>query len=133
MKPKTINPQLTEFELDTALHQDQDLILPTSGFTESVMTAIRREAAAPPPIPFPWRRALPGLIVAALVLAALIAAVVHLLHGPASASSPSGIFLQAELAPLLRSASATDSLWVLFSLALSTLCLFLCRRFVRAR
>ena len=39
-------------------HED---IVPSSGFTASVMDAITREATAPPPIPFPWKRALPGL------------------------------------------------------------------------
>ncbi len=38
-----------------------DKIVPSSGFTASVMEAVTREATAPPPIPFPWKRALPGL------------------------------------------------------------------------
>jgi hypothetical protein len=38
-----------------------DNIVPSSGFTASVMEALTREATAPPPIPFPWKRALPGL------------------------------------------------------------------------
>jgi hypothetical protein len=59
----------------------EDEILPSSGFAASVMDAVRREAAAPPPIPFPWKRALPGLVVAALALAsALVAGVVALVH-----------------------------------------------------
>jgi hypothetical protein len=41
-----------------------DEILPSSGFAASVMEAVRREAATPRPIPFPWKRALPGLVVA---------------------------------------------------------------------
>lgn len=45
-----------------------DEILPSSGFAVSVMDAVRREAAAPPPIPFPWKRALPGLVAAAVAL-----------------------------------------------------------------
>jgi hypothetical protein len=36
-------------------------IVPSSGFAVSVMDAVTREATAPPPIPFPWKRALPGL------------------------------------------------------------------------
>jgi len=59
----------------------EDEILPSSGFAASVMDAVRREAAAPPPIPFPWKRALPGLVVAALALAsALIAGVVAIVQ-----------------------------------------------------
>ena len=49
-----------------------DEILPSSGFAASVMQAVRREAAAPPPIPFPWKRALPGVVVAGLVLARIL-------------------------------------------------------------
>ena len=40
----------------------KDEIVPSSGFTASVMDAVMREATAPPPIPFPWKRALPGLV-----------------------------------------------------------------------
>lgn len=50
----------------------EDEILPSSGFAVSVMDAVRREAAAPPPIPFPWKRALPGLVVGGLVLAVVL-------------------------------------------------------------
>jgi hypothetical protein len=56
---------------------DEDEILPSSGFAVSVMDAVRREAAAPPPIPFPWKRALPGLVVGGLaVVLVLVAGVV---------------------------------------------------------
>jgi len=56
----------------------QDDILPSSGFTASVMEAVRREASAPPPIPFPWKRALPVLLLAgvALVLMLVVGVVV---------------------------------------------------------
>jgi cell division protein FtsX len=36
-------------------------IAPSSGFVNSVMDAVRSDAAGPPPIPFPWKYALPGL------------------------------------------------------------------------
>ena len=48
-------------EIDRVL-ASQDSIIPSSGFAASVMEAVRRDAEAPPPIPFPWKRALPGLI-----------------------------------------------------------------------
>jgi hypothetical protein len=68
-------------EFDRML-SSEDEILPSSGFAVAVMDAVRREAAAPPPIPFPWKRALPGMIVAGLVLvlalAAFIAVIVYL-------------------------------------------------------
>jgi hypothetical protein len=36
------------------------------------MEAVRRDAEAPPPIPFPWKRALPGLIYCVGALAAFL-------------------------------------------------------------
>jgi len=51
---------MTDKEIDLLLARKEELI-PSSGFTASVMAAVTREAAAPPPIPFPWKRALPGL------------------------------------------------------------------------
>jgi hypothetical protein len=60
-----------EEEMNRILSRD-DEILPSSGFAASVMQAVRREAAAPPPIPFPWKRALPGVVVAGLVLARIL-------------------------------------------------------------
>jgi len=54
-------------EIDRILAHEEEL-LPSSGFAASVMDAVRREAAVPPPIPFPWKRALPGLVAAAVAL-----------------------------------------------------------------
>lgn len=59
-------------EIDRILCR-KDEILPSSGFAASVMEAVRREAAAPPPIAFPWKRALPLVVVAALVAVAVLA------------------------------------------------------------
>ena len=47
-------------ELDRILSEEPD-IAPSSGFASSVMDAVRHQALTPPPIPFPWKRALPGL------------------------------------------------------------------------
>ena len=60
-----------EAEINSILSRE-DEILPSSGFAVSVMDGVRREAAAPPPIPFPWKRALPGLVVGVLVLAVVL-------------------------------------------------------------
>ncbi len=50
--------------IDHILASEEPLI-PSSGFLESVMERVREEAAAPPPIPFPWKRALPGVFLTA--------------------------------------------------------------------
>jgi len=65
-----------EGEMDRILSREEE-ILPSSGFALSVMDAVRREAAAPPPIPFPWRRALPGLVVGVAVLALVLVAIMR--------------------------------------------------------
>ncbi len=85
-----------EDEIDRILSRE-DEILPSSGFAVSVMDAVRHEAAAPPPIPFPWKRALPGLVMAGLALAVvLIAGIVAIVRlgrtsTAAQFSWPSGI------------------------------------------
>ena len=58
-------------EIDRAL-RGQDAIVPSSGFAGAVMEAVRREAAAPAPIPFPWKRAIPGMAAWAVAVAAAV-------------------------------------------------------------
>jgi hypothetical protein len=75
---------MNDAEIDPIL-SGQDEILPSAGFVACVMDAVRREAAVPPPIPFPWKRALPGLALALVVMALIavggIFAVTHGLDG----------------------------------------------------
>ncbi|MGB8259424.1 MAG: hypothetical protein WCE75_03700 [Terracidiphilus sp.] len=53
--------------LDRILAGEEELA-PSSGFAASVMGRVREESVAPPPIPFPWKRALPGILLASGVL-----------------------------------------------------------------
>jgi hypothetical protein len=55
---------MTNERIDEILGSEPELV-PSSGFAASVMERIREEAAAPLPIPFPWKRAVPGMVVAA--------------------------------------------------------------------
>jgi len=77
-----------EGEINRILSRE-DEILPSSGFAVSVMDAVRREAAAPPPIPFPWKRALPGLVLGgfalALVFVTVVVAIAQLIRASTSA------------------------------------------------
>jgi len=74
-------------ELDRILSETE--ILPSSGFTASVMDAVQREAKAPPAIPFPWHWALPGMIAGGVMLAVvLIVTIVQLTHGAPATSLP---------------------------------------------
>lgn len=67
LKPDpSANPNLDapNSALDRVLSTDEPLV-PSSGFLSVVMERVRQEAAAPPPIPFPWKRMLPGFALAA--------------------------------------------------------------------
>ena len=46
-------------KLDRILTAEEELV-PSSGFVASVMERVREEAAAPEPIPFPWKRVVPA-------------------------------------------------------------------------
>ncbi len=62
---------MTHDELDRILSSNDDLA-PSSGFVTSVMDAVRQEASTPAPIPFPWRRALPGIVAAAVTVISVL-------------------------------------------------------------
>ena len=86
------------------------------------MEAVRKEAAAPPPIPFPWKRALPGLVLCALALTAVCVAVFfgprpQIVHG---APAPA-IFtrLMSGLGGLLSAANSGGLGWIILALLLT--------------
>ena len=81
-------------ELDRALSTEEEIV-PSAGFTDAVMEAVRREATTPPPILFPWKCVLPGL-----ALAVFAALAVLLLPSPTkTATSP--VFSPTHLAAIL--------------------------------
>ena len=49
--------------VDRILSAEEELA-PSSGFVSAVMQRVREEAATPAPIPFPWKRAVPGAVLA---------------------------------------------------------------------
>ena len=63
-RTKTDSSKINQTEIDRILAAEEPLI-PSSGLLASVMESIREEATAPPPIPFPWKRAVPGILLAA--------------------------------------------------------------------
>jgi hypothetical protein len=67
MQTGTTNSDAQHREIDRIL-ATEDALVPSSGFLASVMERVREEAAAPAPIPFPWKRALPGMVVLAIML-----------------------------------------------------------------
>ena len=98
-------------------HEDE--IVPSSGFVNSVMSEVLGEASAPPAIPFPWKRFLPGLVFATFALVAavilgfdrLIATVDTPLRLPAA--------LQSWLEAASRSPLVTNSGWIALAVLLT--------------
>lgn len=139
MKPQVPHHPVTDAQLDAALSPEQDQILPTSGFADAVMTAVRAEAAAPAPIPFPWKRAIPGMIGIAAgfalmvaLVATLITAVVH--SGPAAAAQFAiGSRWKIDFAPLIRHGAGSDAAWMALSIAIPLACLLALRRVIFSR
>ncbi len=68
--------RVNEYDKIDRILSREDEVLPSSGFAASVMNAVRQEAAAPPPIPFPWKRALPGMVAIGVVLVLMLTAIV---------------------------------------------------------
>ena len=63
---------MTDHDLDHLLESHVDIV-PSSGFTDAVMAAVRHEAWETPPLRFPWERATLGPLMAALVVGLSVA------------------------------------------------------------
>jgi hypothetical protein len=113
---------MSDAEIDHTLSR-QDEILPSSGFVTSVMDAVRREAVAPPPIPFPWKRALPVLALATAAVVAVVVAGIAVFSQSGGATGPSAVALSASspsaiLNSLAKSANSVPG-WTGLALLLS--------------
>jgi hypothetical protein len=116
-----------ETEIDRILAADEELI-PSSGFLASVMERVQEEAALPPRIPFPWSRAVPGILLLAGVFG--WSAVELIRHGQTGLGLPalsSLALAPSNLSPtaILRFESAG---WVAFALGASLVSWLLSRR-----
>jgi hypothetical protein len=60
MKPNA-KPGTDDAVIHRILVAEEELI-PSSGFLAATMERVQEEAAMPKPIPFPWLRALPGIV-----------------------------------------------------------------------
>ena len=105
-----------EAEINSILSREDD-ILPSSGFTVSVMDAVRREAAVPPPIPFPWKSALPGLVVAGLALALILVGGVGAIAQLGKATTPQlSMSMPAVPPPLFHGGIVSAAIWTVLAL-----------------
>jgi hypothetical protein len=91
-QPKT-NPsddaldQMIERMIDEHLAGNSEQLAPSSGFAVSVMESIETQAAEPPPIAFPWLRALPGLFALLCCLVVLVVALLRMSAGSSFAGT----------------------------------------------
>ncbi len=115
---------MTRDELDRILSAEEPIV-PSSGFAASVMDAVRREAATPPPIPFPWKRALPGIVVGIAALAGLIVAG-FALRAPVTDGAGPATFSRLQLlaAGRLAALKADDAGWIALTLLLTLASVF---------
>ncbi|MGO9640502.1 MAG: hypothetical protein ACLP1Y_04240 [Candidatus Acidiferrales bacterium] len=115
---------MTRDALDRILSAE-DQIVPSSGFAASVMDAVRREAATPPPIPFPWKRALPGFVVGIVAIAGLFVAGFALCT-PETAVAPSSVLSLTQLVSAARLAAvkADGAGWIALAFLLTLASLF---------
>lgn len=98
-------------------------LAPSSGFVAAVMERVREEAAAPAPIPFPWKRVLPGMVAAGAGLGWCAVELVKM--GIAERGTASLIPLQSIVS---MSKPLEGAGWVAAALGLSLLSWLLARR-----
>ncbi len=111
-----------DIEIETILAGEAELI-PSSGFLASVMERVAEEAALPAPIPFPWKRAMPGMVLAAGVISG---GVIELIRTePPAVNVPSVNLSQM---PVGLAGSFEQAGWVTLALGVSLLCWLLSRR-----
>ena len=67
-RTKTSRKEMDQSRIDAILASEEDLI-PSSGFLASVMESVREESRLPQPIPFPWKRIVPGILLTGGILA----------------------------------------------------------------
>jgi hypothetical protein len=107
-------------EIDRALSAESD-ILPSSGFSRSVMNAVTREAEAPRPIPFPWKRLAPAVVAGVAGLAALAWAAWRAPANPQVATG-SSTELAEFLGRIAHAAASVELPWLLGVAALTLMC-----------
>jgi len=88
---------VTPEDLDRVLARDAQGVRASPRFAAAVMAAVRREAQAPPPIPFPWTRAAPGIAAALLIVASAVASLVSTPTAETAASAPVALERAAEI------------------------------------
>jgi hypothetical protein len=130
---------MSDDELDRMLSAEQGIV-PSANFARNVMAKLRQEAAAPAPIPFPWKRALPGLVLCVLSLAAMCVAAFlrtapQRLHNTPDPSIWATMWtgLSSNLIGLLRAANVGGLGWIVLALVLTLASVTLSLRLIGRR
>jgi len=115
--------------LDEILASEEELV-PSSGFLTAAMDRVRDEAAAPQPIPFPWKLAVPGMVLAVGTIGWLIYEFVQFALAGGLRLDWSGSLMPAHL-PAQSQHVLTPALWIAFALAISLASWAFARRLAR--
>jgi hypothetical protein len=107
--------------LDAVLASEEEIV-PSSGFLSAVMERVQEEASAPAPIPFPWKRALPGFALVAGVFGWMGVELVRA-GVPAMQNAPATVHIPPGLVQPMEQAG-----WVALALAVSLASWLLARR-----
>lgn len=115
---------MSQEDLDRILAEEEKLA-PSSGFVASVMERVREEAAAPAPIPFPWKRIVPAMLLALGVLGWSVAELVR--HGLSDLRALA--LIQPHVSTALTQ-SVQETGWVAMALGVSLAAWMISRRLV---
>lgn len=102
-------------ELERILSAGEDIV-PSSSFVALVMEAVHREAARPAPIPFPWKRALPGFVAWGIALVSVVGASIEQFGRQAP---PAAASLASAFEAVSARANTIGAGWVALALFLS--------------
>ena len=115
--------------LDEILSSVDDIV-PSPGFITNVMAAVREEASAPPPIPFPWKRIAPGLAVGACTFVAFpVVALAPWSGGPIQVAPR----VSSVLYTIVEAAKAIELGWIVIALVFAVASMKFSMRLVGAR
>jgi hypothetical protein len=105
---------VTPEEIDHTLLRDAKGVRASPRFASTVMAAVRREANVPPPLPFPWTRAAPGIAAIVLALALTAASLFSMPSVEITAAIPTAVEITAKIGAAFAGLDArTATIWLI--------------------